>query len=142
MERRIISLTPEITNLTPADAESGNRFSTWTHEKTCAVMCSHEVRLGEGTLICLCSASPLVWWEMVPWTLLPCCLAVVRRLCCGIVMNSAYLISSRGFPSHFIHTVTCILSLVFGQWKKGKRSSEICICLVQSFSLLKGLAPI
>ena len=97
----------------------------WTHGQTCAVIvqsCSHAVRLGEGTLICLCSASPLVWWEMVPW--LPCRLAVVRRLCRGIVMNSAYLIPSRGFQSHFIHTLTCVVSLVFfGQWKKGRKES-------------------
>ena len=65
----------------------------------------------------------------------PCRLDVVRRLCPGIVMNSAYLKPSRGFQSHFIHTLTCVVSLVFfGQWRKGKRSSKICSCLVQSFS--------
>ena len=43
----------------------------------------------------------------------PCRPAVVRRLCRGIVMNNAYLIPSRGFQSHFIHTLTCVVSLVF-----------------------------
>ena len=57
-------------------------------------------------------------------TLPPCCLAVVRRLCCGIVMNSAYLISSRGFPSHFIHTLTIPdMYCFFGFWTVEERKA-------------------
>ena len=59
-----------------------------------------------------------------------CRLAVVRRLC---QWNSAYLSFT---PRHVL-----FLWFHFGQWK-GKRSSKISICWVQSFCLPKGLAPI
>jgi len=124
IERRIISLLNyKFDNSRCREWESFfNMIQDGHMDRLVQSLCSHAVRLGEGTLICLCSASPLVWWEMVPW--LPCRLAVVRRLCRGIVMNSAYLIPSRGFQSHFIHTLTCVVSLVFfGQWKKGRKES-------------------